>query len=101
MESAGFQAHLAEHAQLTEELSNVTITNQTNMETLAQANLATTEQVNNLLSTITYLQNQVRTLSTRPPHPGRDNDNNRNTGGNGARQLQRKVNLDLIIEDIT
>ena len=79
-ESAGFQAHFAEQAQLTEEFRSVTLANQTNMETLAQANLATTEQVNNLLSTITYLKNQVRTLSTRPNHPVRYNDNNRGTG---------------------
>ena len=55
LESAGFQAHFAEQAQLTKEFRNVTLAKQTNMETLAQANLATTEQVNNLLSTITYL----------------------------------------------
>ena len=54
-ESAGFQAHFAKQTQLTEEFRNVTLANQTNMETLAQANLATTEQVNKLLSTITYL----------------------------------------------
>ena len=79
LESAGFQAHFAKQAQLTEEFRNVTIANQTNVNTLAQSNLATTKQVNNLLSTITSLHNQVRTLSTRSTCPGRDNNNNRNT----------------------
>ena len=63
-ESEGFQAHFSEQAQLTKEFRNVNLANQTSMETLAQKNLATTEQVNNLLLTITYLQNHVRTLST-------------------------------------
>ena len=98
-ESAGFQAHFAGQVQLTEKFCNVTLANQTNMDTLAQANLATTEKVNNLLSTITSLQNQVRTLSNRPPCLGRDNDNNCNTGGSGKKQ--RKVNLDIINADST
>ena len=69
------------------------------MDTLAQFNMATTKQLKNLLSTITYLQNQVFTLSTCPPHPGHDNNNNRNT--DGSRKKQRKVHLYLINADGT
>ena len=54
-ESEGFQAHFSEQAQLTKEFRNLTLANQTNMDTLTQSNLATTKQVNNIISTITSL----------------------------------------------
>ena len=94
-ESTGFQAHFAKQAQLTEEFHNVTLTNKTHIENLAQSNLATTEQVNNLISTITALQNQVRTLSTHHPCSNRGNDNNHNTGRHGTGRSQRRVKVDL------
>ena len=54
------------------------------MDNLAQANLSTTKQVANLLSTITSLKTQVRTLYNLPLRSDRGNDNNRNTGGCGT-----------------
>ena len=101
LESAVFQAHFSEQAHLTKEFLNVTLANQTHMDNLAQSNLATTEKVTNLLSNITSLKNQVRTLSTRPPRSCRGNDNNRNTGGRGTGRLQHRVNVDLKFADGT
>ena len=100
-ESAGFQADFSEQAQLTKEFYNVVLANQTHTENLAQSNLSTTEQVTNLLSNITSLQNQVRTLSTCPPCSDRGNSNNCNTGGHGFGRLKCKVNVDLICADDT
>ena len=54
-ESAGFQAHFVEQAQLTKKFPNFGLTNQTHTENRAQANLVTTKQLTNLLSTITSL----------------------------------------------
>ena len=87
LESAGFQAHFEKQAQLTKEFCSVALANQMRMENLAQSNLATTKQVNKLLSTITSLEKQVRTLFTRPPRSGRGNNNNHNTGGSGTGNL--------------
>ena len=95
LESAVFQAHFSEQAHLTKEFLNVTLANQTHMENLAQDNLATTEKVTNLISTITSLKNQMRTLSTWPPCSVRSNDKNRNTGGRVTWRSQCRVNMDL------
>ena len=98
---AGFHAHFSKQAQLNKEFRNVTLANQTHMENLAQANIATTKQVTNLLSTITSLQKQVRTLSTCLHRSGRGNNNNHNTGERGTRLSPRRVNVDLKCADGT
>ena len=94
-ELAGFQAHFAEQAHLTEEFRNVNLVNQTDMNNFDHANLATTKKFTNLLSTITSLQYQVHTLSNRRPRSYHSKDNNHNTGRRGTGGLQRSVNVDL------
>ena len=101
-ESAGFHAHFAKQAIITEDLRTTNIANQANMENLAHVNLATTEQVSSLLATITELQNKVKTLSTN----NRQNNapraaGERNNGGAGRGGGGRRLNVDLKYPDGT
>ena len=101
-ESAGFQSHFAEQAIITKDLRTTNITNQAHMENLAHSNLATTEQVTSLLSTITELQNKVRTLSANNRQKNAPRAaGERNNGGSGRGGGGQRLNVDLKYPDGT